>query len=324
MTNPSDADAAFDVRAPRPIRRVLVGVSLEPEEGAVLSAAAAVARTTGASLTVVHAAEPPVDAWAFTMPAASLEDLRSRLADEVRRLAAPAQEPCEISVAYGAAHRVLDEAAQRVSPDLIVVGATVRRGAALLGSTAERVVRKATVPVLVVRGPLEIPPRRVVAPVDLSALSADGFHCGLALVSRLAGGEQVEVVALFAIGYLDPMAREMREQRWSVDEMTKLARNRLEGLVEEHRPTAPLRVESKVVLGPAREEILGEAKQADLVVMSTHGHGGFEKLVLGSVASTVVREAPCSVLLVPPEAAFGDAIAEAVLSQTAPCKTASV
>ena len=323
MTNPSHVDAAFDVRAPRPVRRVLAGVSLEPEEGAVLSAAVAVARATGASLTVVHAAEPPVDAWAFTMPAAPLEDLRSRLAEEVRRLASPALS-CEIEVAYGAAHRVLDDAAQRVSPDLIVVGATARRGAALLGSTAERVVRKATVPVLVVRGPLEIPPRRVVAPVDLSALSADGFHCGLALVSRLAGGEQVEVVALFAIGYLDPMAREMREQRRSVDDMTELARNRLEGLVEEHRPTAPLSVESKVVLGPAREEILGEAKQADLVVMSTHGHGGFERLVLGSVASTVVREAPCSVLLVPPEAAFGDAIAEAVLSQTAPCKTASV
>ena len=324
MTNPIDIESAFEVRSPRPVRRVLVGVSLEPEEGAVLPAAVTVARATGASLTVVHAAEPPVDAWAFTVPAASLEDIRSRLADEVRRLAAPAQVPCEIRVAYGAAHRVLDDAARQVSPDLMVVGARARRGSALLGSTAERVVHKATVPVLVVRGPVEIPPRRVVAPVDLSTLSADGFHCGLALVSRLAGSQPVNVVALFAIGYLDPMAREMRERHGSVDDMTKLARNRLDGLVEEHRPAAPLGIESKVALGPAREEILREAKQADLVVMSTHGHGGFERLVLGSVASTVVREASCSVLLVPPEAAFGDAIAEAVLSQTAPCKTVSV
>ena len=118
------------------------------------------------------------------------------------------------------------------------------------------------------------------------------------------------------------MAHEMRTQRWSLDEMTILARGRLEALVDEHRPEAPLVIESKVVLGPAREEIPDEAKRdhADLVVMSTHGHGGFEKLMLGSVAATIVREAPCSVLLAPPSAAFGDAIAEAVLSQTAPCK----
>lgn len=315
----------FDVLANRPVRRILAGTSLSDEDGAVLVAAVALARTTGAKLFVVHAAEPAADAL-LAMPPGSLAELRSRLTAMVREVVTPAQVPFQVEVGRGPAHRVLDEQARRVSPDLIVVGATARGGGVLLGSTAERLVRKATVPVLVVRGTLAVPPLRVVAPVDLSELSACGFHCGLDMVSRLAGGRPVRVLALFAVGYLDPLAHEMRGSGWSVDEMQAAARGRLAAFVDAHRPEVPLDVERQVVMGPAREEIVGKAKEqsADLVVMSTHGHGGFEKLVLGSVASTVVREAPCSVLLVPPDAAFGDAIAAAVLEQTAPCKTADV
>jgi nucleotide-binding universal stress UspA family protein len=37
---------------------------------------------------------------------------------------------------------------------------------------------------------------------------------------------------------------------------------------------------------------------ADLIAMTTHGHGGLKRAVLGSVADEVVRTAPCAVLLV--------------------------
>ncbi len=321
----ADDLARFTVLAPRPIERILAGASLAGGDEGVLAAAIAVGRATGASVCAVHAVEPPLDGWASGAAPESLSDARSRLSAQVERLAAPGAVRCASEVAAGPAHRVLDDEARRSAPALIVVGATARQGGTLLGSTAERIVRKASVPVLVVRGSLALPPRLVIAPVDLSNLSAGGFHCGLGVVSRLAGEEPVRVVALFAIGYLDPLSHEMRRRRWSLDEMTALARERLESFVAAHRPEAPLAVDSRVVLGPAREEIVGAARAegADLVVMSTHGHGGFERLVVGSVAATVVREAPCSVLLVPPTAAFGDAIAEAVLSQTAPCKNAS-
>ena len=41
---------------------------------------------------------------------------------------------------------------------------------------------------------------------------------------------------------------------------------------------------------------------ADLIVMGTHGAGGFEHLLLGSVAEKVLRKAGCAVLTVPPHA----------------------
>ncbi|MBI3756822.1 MAG: universal stress protein [Deltaproteobacteria bacterium] len=52
--------------------------------------------------------------------------------------------------------------------------------------------------------------------------------------------------------------------------------------------------------GNPYEEIidLANAQQADLIVMSTHGRTGPQRLLIGSVAEKVVRTAPCPVLTV--------------------------
>ena len=61
-----------------------------------------------------------------------------------------------------------------------------------------------------------------------------------------------------------------------------------------------LRIESKVLEGDARSAILDEARawSADLIVMGSHGYTGIKRLLLGSVASSVVSHAPCSVEIV--------------------------
>jgi nucleotide-binding universal stress UspA family protein len=53
--------------------------------------------------------------------------------------------------------------------------------------------------------------------------------------------------------------------------------------------------------GSAVQEVLAAAQewQADLLVLGTHGRGGVERLVLGSVAEKVLRKATCAVLAVP-------------------------
>jgi nucleotide-binding universal stress UspA family protein len=63
----------------------------------------------------------------------------------------------------------------------------------------------------------------------------------------------------------------------------------------------------KAAFGPPRIE-LGDARtlieqvaasiHADLIVMGTHGRRGVKRLLLGSVAESVLRTAPCPVLLV--------------------------
>jgi nucleotide-binding universal stress UspA family protein len=59
--------------------------------------------------------------------------------------------------------------------------------------------------------------------------------------------------------------------------------------------------------GDPSTTIIDEAvtSSADLIVMGTHGRRGFKRLLLGSVTETVLREAPCPVLTVPPHAPAG-------------------
>ena len=61
-------------------------------------------------------------------------------------------------------------------------------------------------------------------------------------------------------------------------------------------------LEVLVESGPPARQILARAKSLapDLMVIGTHGHGGFQHLVLGSVAEKVLRQAACPVLTVPP------------------------
>lgn len=67
---------------------------------------------------------------------------------------------------------------------------------------------------------------------------------------------------------------------------------------------AGLTIETAVRLGHPAEEILVQAlaRQAELVVMSTHGRSGLPRRALGSVAERVARATPVPVLLLPAQA----------------------
>lgn len=60
------------------------------------------------------------------------------------------------------------------------------------------------------------------------------------------------------------------------------------------------KVDTEVRQGDPRSEIVDEAGKwkADLIVMGSHGYTGIKRLLLGSVASSVVSHAPCSVEIV--------------------------
>ena len=78
---------------------------------------------------------------------------------------------------------------------------------------------------------------------------------------------------------------------------------RAEALLAEHAAAMKdtgLGVTTRVEHGDPRLVIVDMAKElgVDWVVVGSHGRRGFQKLVLGSVASHVVTHAPCSVLVV--------------------------
>jgi nucleotide-binding universal stress UspA family protein len=86
-------------------------------------------------------------------------------------------------------------------------------------------------------------------------------------------------------------------------EMRERILEALEAFAEPAR-TAGVTTDVKLEEGDIVREILREAESAqpDLVVMGTHGRGGFQRFVLGSVLNKILRKLPFPLLTVPPAA----------------------
>jgi nucleotide-binding universal stress UspA family protein len=85
----------------------------------------------------------------------------------------------------------------------------------------------------------------------------------------------------------------------ALEDLEKAGREILAGAAERLRAagvTSSVRLER----GPAAHQIvqIARASGADLIILGSRGHGKLEELLLGSVSDAVVREAPCSVLIV--------------------------
>ena len=65
-------------------------------------------------------------------------------------------------------------------------------------------------------------------------------------------------------------------------------------------PDSNVPVERRLLAGDPADAIirLAESEHIDLIVMGTHGRRGLSRLLMGSVAESVVRVAPCPVLTV--------------------------
>lgn len=92
-----------------------------------------------------------------------------------------------------------------------------------------------------------------------------------------------------------------RERRAVLDEYVASARRLLDELAGRRSPSAPATVEVVDARTFTAHEAIVEAaakRHADLIVMGTHGRRGLSRVLLGSNAERVLRQAPCHVLTV--------------------------
>jgi nucleotide-binding universal stress UspA family protein len=91
------------------------------------------------------------------------------------------------------------------------------------------------------------------------------------------------------------------------EELEKDARERAQAAVEKAAATLrageksrELNVKTEVLAGSAKRVILEEAEAfgADLIIVGSHGHGKFDRFLLGSVSQAVALHATCSVEIV--------------------------
>lgn len=297
----------------RPKGIVVVGISLGVESHEVAAEGIAVARALGRQPELVHAYTPvrhllraggaPSDLRSWQQVH---DELQRKLHDLAKELGADARQ-VGWHVEDGRPFEVLNDVASSLDADLIVVGAggptAVSRGG--VGSTADRLLRTAIRPVLILRGELVLPPRRALVALDLSRSSAEAYRGGQLLLDQMSAGETAAEVEMLMV--LDPAEV---QQPLSDEQLEHFVHHELAHIAETFGNRAAGTVRTRVERGDPRDRILEALEEGahDLVILGTHGRAGMQRLMLGSVAADLVRRSPCSVLVVPPAAGYQAAL----------------
>jgi nucleotide-binding universal stress UspA family protein len=140
----------------------------------------------------------------------------------------------------------------------------------------------------------------ILCPVDLSEPS----RAALEHATHLARSYDARLSVLAVAGLTDPP---LSDSPPVLKGLSLEARARILDAVSafaEPARAAGVVIDVKLEEGDIVREIVREAESSapDLVVMGTHGRGGFERFVLGSVVDKVIRKLPSPLLTVPPGA----------------------
>jgi len=85
------------------------------------------------------------------------------------------------------------------------------------------------------------------------------------------------------------------------NEMLDSAQKKMESFLEDNLEDSAS-CDRHITIGDVGEEIINYAEKIDagMIVMGTHGYKGLERVLFGSVAEQVVKNAPCPVLTINP------------------------
>lgn len=138
--------------------------------------------------------------------------------------------------------------------------------------------------------------RRILVPTDFTPNSRDALDWAIALGRKFDAS-----IRLFHAGVVPPVTY-ADFVTWPVGPVEDAARNAMQTLITATAKSYP-GVEGGVRVGiGAADEILREIEEwkADIVVMSSHGRKGINRLLMGSVAENVLRHSPTPVFIVRP------------------------
>ena len=289
-----------------PLKNILVATDLSSPARQAAERAARIAGATGAQLRLVHALNAGMAAqlqqllgMGSALESTLIEQTQQELQTLALELAAERQVPVGQALLHGNVADQVNREAEAMQADLVVLGARgkdfLRR--LMLGSTAERLLRKSTRPMLVVKQRAHEPYRRVLVAVDFSPWSTPLVE----LTRRVAPQAHLVLLSAYGIPFegklrfasvSDAVIKTYREQARQSAERQLHALASDAGLApSDWTPCLPHADASLAIVEQEQE------KACDLIVLGKHGQNMAEELLLGSVTSHVLSESVGDVLV---------------------------
>lgn len=181
---------------------------------------------------------------------------------------------------------ILDTANQQ-DIDLIVMATHGRSGPTrwIWGSMTEKVLKMTNLPLLTLR--TDHPIQNVMVPFDGSALAESVLQSAVEIVQAVGGS--------LILSHTAAKSGSRNGTSFAAD-----PKSYLKQLAERYSMSVP-RLQIHINIGKPAQGILEAAKErnADLIVMSSHGHSGTSRKQYGRVTKKVMFDAPCATLLIP-------------------------
>lgn len=280
------------------IRSILAGVDFEKQTDAVLAYSGFFARRFGASVHLLHVIDYLVTPPSYLDRYVDQEKSRAeeRLASLSQALSAEGIQ-VQARVMIGRPQAAFESAILKTGADLVVLGFVAH---VLRRSTSEKLIKGLQMPMLVVRGAkaekshaMPIALRTILCPVDFSEFSKKA----LTVAAQLADGFSAELKIVHVLSEsVTKKVKSYGESERFLQDWYDREEKRLRDLASNIAPKSTAFMER----GDPAERIVARAKEADidLIVIGARGIGLIAGLFIGSVTDTVIKTAPCPVLVI--------------------------
>jgi nucleotide-binding universal stress UspA family protein len=136
--------------------------------------------------------------------------------------------------------------------------------------------------------------KKILLAVDREPVAAHAAEVGVDLARKLG--------AEMAFVHVIDTTVDIGAETWATTELLGVAKLQGKNLLDDYRGRLSLKETALefVVEGSPADEIVKAAREwpADIIVIGSHGRGGLQRALIGSVAEAVTRHAPCPVLVV--------------------------
>ena len=291
-------------------RKLFVAIDFSPNSDEALRQAHDRALSTGAQLAVCHIVPnelrsnllfPDISRIAALKFPLEMKQIAEAAAARVAEITGRTEGEFELIVDDGTPQALILNRAEEWLADLVIVGSHGQTSAAdaLLGSVTDSVIRHAHCPVLIVRPGKRT--GRIITGTDFSdpvlpALRAAGDEAERTGAELTVVHSLDMVWSLAAYPALAFGGAPFNVSAEQIKELELIATQRLEESLKQLNISG----DTLVTIGPAGRALIDIAseRKADLIVVGTIGRTGLRRALLGSVAETVAKGAPCSVLII--------------------------